>query len=260
VPRLSVRHPHADHAHAVAQEAVHGLGEVRQLVDQQHMDLGALVFVDVLLVLAVAQEDLRAVGKANLVRDDLAPARRDPGGEQRAKALRAFHMVLREVVAGAAEQVDLQSRDVAAPRDRTCADQEAFAASRGAAIQDLGRGALERDPLLLVQDYVERDRLRRWLSQACRAVLSVHASFSSSSRCPSRRCPGCRSRSGARPRPTPRASSPGGGGCVPACRYRRRPRCARGQPCGFARTDPSSVAPGSGSPAARDRSAAPPDS
>jgi hypothetical protein len=141
----------ADHAHAVAQEAIHAFREVGELVDQQGVDLGALVFVDVVLLVAVAQEDARAVPEADLVRDDLALADRHPGGEQRAQALRAFQVVFGEVAAGAPEQVDLQARDLAAPQHGADAHQVALAAARRPAVEHLSRAALERGPLLRVQ-------------------------------------------------------------------------------------------------------------
>jgi hypothetical protein len=148
---VKIRHPDADHAHAHAQEAVHRLGEMRQLVDQQHVHLGALVLVHVLLVLAVAEIDPRAVLEADLVLDDLAAAVRDPFRQQGPQPARALDMVLRQVVAVAAEQVDLQCGNCRRPGDRAQADQVALAAARGAAVERLSRVAFEREHLLRVQ-------------------------------------------------------------------------------------------------------------
>ncbi len=129
----------ADHAHAVAQETVHLVGEVRQLVDQQDVDFRALVFVDIVLCLAVTEIDHRAVPEPDLVTDDPAPAAKNPHCEQRAKAFRAFKMVLVQILANASEQVDLQACDSRAPDDRGDPHQVRLARSCGAAEQDLSR-------------------------------------------------------------------------------------------------------------------------
>ena len=48
--RIFRRKHDTHHPHAVAQEAIHAFGEVRQLIYNQNVDFRALIFVDVLLV------------------------------------------------------------------------------------------------------------------------------------------------------------------------------------------------------------------
>jgi hypothetical protein len=144
-----------NHAHTRTEEAVHLLGEVRELVDQESVDLGALVLVDVAVVLAVAEVDLAAVPEADLVLDDLDELCGRPWGQERAEPLRAFHVVLDEIIADAAEQVDLQPGNGRAPIDRRGADQVRFPGSGGATVQDLGRRRLERLTLLRMKLQVQ---------------------------------------------------------------------------------------------------------
>ena len=77
---IALWHLQATQAAAAAQVAVNLLGEVRQLIDQKHMDLRALILDDVLLVLAVAKVDLRAVPELDEVLRpvDLGVAAFDP--------------------------------------------------------------------------------------------------------------------------------------------------------------------------------------
>jgi hypothetical protein len=143
---------HAHHAHAEAQVLVDDLVEGRQLVHEQHVDLGTVVLEPVLRVLAVAQEDARVVeDEPDLRLDDAHQAERDPRGEQRAKAVRPLHVVLDEIVLDPTEDVDVEPGDLRAPADRRHAHQVRLATEGRAAIEHLGRDGRERCPLLPLQ-------------------------------------------------------------------------------------------------------------
>jgi hypothetical protein len=133
------RQDDADHAHAAPKEPVHLLGEVGQLVDQQDVDFRALVLVDVVFGLAVAEVDPTAVPESDFIAGEVHPAGEVPDRKQRAKPRWTFKMVLVEVLADAPEQIDLQARDIRAPHDRGDAHQVAFAGAGGAAEQNFGR-------------------------------------------------------------------------------------------------------------------------
>ena len=96
---------------------------MRELINQESVDLGALVLVDVAVVLAVAEVDLAAVPEAYLVLDDRDEARRSPVCQERTEALRALEVVLDQIISDATKQVDLQARDRRAPVDRRHPDQ-----------------------------------------------------------------------------------------------------------------------------------------
>jgi hypothetical protein len=145
----------ADHADPVAQEPIHRLGEVRQLVDQQDVYFCALVLVDVFLVFAVAEVNLAAVPEADFILDDRHELARHPAGEHGAEALGAFHVVLDQIVADPAEQVDLQARDGRAPQDGRDTHQVRLAAAGRAAVQHFGRDGLQRLALFGVERQVE---------------------------------------------------------------------------------------------------------
>ena len=74
-----------------------------------------------------------------------------PWRQQRAKSLRSFNVVLDQVVADAAEQIDLQARDRRAPDDRRNPHQMRFAAAGSAAEQNFGGYRFKRHTLFLVQ-------------------------------------------------------------------------------------------------------------
>jgi hypothetical protein len=118
-----------------------------QLVDDQDVDFSALIFVDVLFVLAVAEVYLRSVPEPDLVLNDRAPALRDPACQHRAEALGAFHVVFVQVVPDAPEEIDLEPGNGAAPHKGGDTHQVRFAAAGCAPIQNLGRSSLERRPL-----------------------------------------------------------------------------------------------------------------
>ncbi|MNE68864.1 hypothetical protein D3C80_1645460 [compost metagenome] len=119
-----------------------------KLVDQQHMDFSALILEPVLLVLAVAEINLAAIPEANLVLDDLDELAFHPARQHRAKAVRSFNMVLHQIVADAAEEVDLQARYRCTPQNGSDAHQVALSATSGTAIQYFSCFALQCRHLL----------------------------------------------------------------------------------------------------------------
>ena len=140
------RQVEANGANARAQEAVNHFGEVRQLVDQEHMDFGPLVLKPVGLVFNVAQVNLAAVPKSYLViAEDLREACRAPWGEQRAKAFWPLNMISDQIFSDAAEKVNLQAGNFGAPCNRGDAEQVGFAGTGGAAKQDFRRRTLESE-------------------------------------------------------------------------------------------------------------------
>jgi len=82
------------------------------------VDFRALIFVDVLLVLAVTEIQLRSVPKADFVFDYRNKPGHDPRREHRAEPLGAFHVVLDQIVVNTPEQIDLKPRYHRAPHNR----------------------------------------------------------------------------------------------------------------------------------------------
>jgi hypothetical protein len=163
----------AHHAHARAQEPVDDLGKVGQLVDQQDVDLGALVLEAVLLLVAVAEVDAGAVElEADLALDDLDEAGLDPRSEERAEALGALDVVLREVFGDAAEEVDLQAGEGPGPQDGEAAQRVGLPTAGRATVKDLGRGGVTQFKLLPVQLEAEIDS--RSVRQCGRLAPSLH--------------------------------------------------------------------------------------
>ncbi|WP_348642735.1 hypothetical protein [Mesorhizobium sp. B2-4-15] len=93
------------------------------------MDFSALIFEPVLLVEAVAEIDFRAVPEPNFILDDGDEPALHPAGQQFAKAARAFHVVLDQILMDAPEEIDLKARDFGAPEDGSGAHQMRFAAT-----------------------------------------------------------------------------------------------------------------------------------
>ena len=164
-PFLRQGDPH--HAHPVAQKTVDDLGEVGELVDDQDVDLGALIFEPVLLVLAVAEIDLRAVPEPDLVLDDIDEAAAFPARQQRPKPVRAFHVVLDQIVAQPPEEIDLQAPDQRAPDYRGDPHQVRLAAAGGASVEDLGGLRIERALLLGVELEIQLGFSRQRLCGGC---------------------------------------------------------------------------------------------
>ena len=119
------------------------------------MDFSALVFVDVFLVFAVAEINLRPVPEANFILDNRSPTLCDPTSQHRAEALWTFHVVLVQIVPDTPEQIDLQPWDSRAPHDRGDTHKMRFPASSCPAVQTLRRLGLERLPLPRMQMKVQ---------------------------------------------------------------------------------------------------------
>ncbi len=151
------RQINTNHANPTAEEAIHLFGEVGQLVDQQDVNLGALVLVDILRVFAVAKVDFRSIPEPNLILDDLHQACIGPGRQQRPKTLRAFHVVLDQVIPDAPEDIDLQAHYARTPDYGCDTHKMALATSSCPAVQKLGGKRMERLTLLRVKVQVERD-------------------------------------------------------------------------------------------------------
>ena len=123
----------ADGANAVPEKAIDDLAEVCQLIDEKNVDLGALIFETVLLVLDMAEEDLRAVPEPDLALDDLGEPGIHPISQESPKTRGALHVVFHEVVADAPEQIDLQPRNLDAPNDGRVPDTARLPAAGSAA-------------------------------------------------------------------------------------------------------------------------------
>src|SRR5262249_35992185 len=133
------------------EKSVNDLREVRQLINNENVDFSALVFEPVLLILAVAQINPRAIPEADFILNDLTPASIDPSREKRAEAFRAFHVVLDKIVPNPTEQVHLQAGNRRTPNNRGNAHQMRLPAAGSAAIQNLSCPRLKRYVLLRVQ-------------------------------------------------------------------------------------------------------------
>jgi len=103
----------------------------------------------------VTKEYLAAVPEPDLVLDDGHKAEGRPQRQQRAKALGAFHVVLDQIFANAAEDVDLKAGDDRAPDDGRDAHQVGLAAAGSAPVQNLGRYGVEGLTLLRVKMKVQ---------------------------------------------------------------------------------------------------------
>lgn len=136
-----------------AQVAVNLVREVGQLVHHEDVNLGALVLGDVLLVLAVAEVDLRTVPELDevlrVVRLHIAGI--DPLTQQRREPSRPLHVVLGQIIRQAPEDIHLQPWDVRAPGDGRHAHQVALASAGSAAVQDLRSSGKKRLSLLRVK-------------------------------------------------------------------------------------------------------------
>src|SRR5258708_4844357 len=98
-----------DHTDAVAEEPIHTFGPMGQLVDHQDVDFGALIFVDVPLVLGVAEINLTfLLFEPDFVVNDRHPLLDDPRREQHSETLRSLQMIFDQVVANTAEKIYMQ--------------------------------------------------------------------------------------------------------------------------------------------------------
>ena len=124
-----------------------------QLINEQDMDLSPLVFVFVLLMLAVAEPDLRPVPELEEVLGSIILDLRcvHPGSQEFWERPRAGHVILEEIIGQAPEQVDLNSRDCGAQDNGCDSHQVRLATASCSPIQDLSGLRLVGFGLLRVQ-------------------------------------------------------------------------------------------------------------
>src|SRR5690606_22286902 len=113
-------------ANTATQVTIHELSEVGELINHQHVNLWALVAVNVLLILAMAQVNLGAVeGEDDLIGAivDARKAFLHPRREHVGEGGWPLHVILVEVGELATEEIDLQAINLRAPANRCATHQ-----------------------------------------------------------------------------------------------------------------------------------------